>query len=166
MKIKINRKYKQIAILAVIVIVVSGFLLMSAQAIPNLREMFDMLGEAAAPILWGIVIAYLMNPAVEFFRHKVFGKWAEKKKNSPKTYKIIKNLSIFIVVILSLGLLTGLVLLIVPQFIQSLSGLATNFNSYADNFMNWASATFGDFPQIIDDRISSRQVLPGRRTPP
>ncbi|MBO6301112.1 MAG: AI-2E family transporter [Ruminiclostridium sp.] len=150
MKIKINRKYKQIAILAVIVIVVSGFLLMSAQAIPNLREMFEMVGESAAPILWGIVIAYLMNPAVEFFRRKVFGKWAEKKKGSVKTYKLIKNLSIFIVVILALGLLTGLVLLIVPQFIQSVSGLVTNFNSYADNFLNWASATFVDYPQIID----------------
>ena len=41
MRFKIDRKYKQIAVLAVIVIVVSGFLLMSAQAIPNLREMFD-----------------------------------------------------------------------------------------------------------------------------
>ena len=82
MKFKINRKYKQIAVLAVIVIVVSGFLLMSAQAIPNLREMFDMLGAASTPILWGIVIAYLMNPAVEFFRFKVFGKWWENKKES------------------------------------------------------------------------------------
>ena len=149
MRFKIDRKYKQIAVLAVIVIVVSGFLLMSAQAIPNLREMFDMLGETLAPILWGIVIAYLMNPAVDFFRHKVFGKWAEAKKDSKKTLRLIKNLSITIVVILTLALLTGLVLLIVPQFIQSLSGLATNFNSYADNFMKWATETFGDYPQII-----------------
>lgn len=150
MKFKIDPKYKQIAVLAVIVIVVSGFLLMSAQAIPNLREMFDMLGATAAPILWGIVIAYLMNPAVEFFRRRIFGKWAERKKDSKKTYKLIKNLSIFIVVILSLALITGLVLLIVPQFIQSVSGLATNFNSYANNFLEWASETFVDYPQIID----------------
>lgn len=150
MRFKINRKYKQIAVLAVIVIVVSGFLLMSAQAIPNLREMFDILGETIAPILWGIVIAYLMNPAVEFFRHKVFGKWAEAKKGSKKTYHLIKNLSVTIVVILTLALLTGLVLLIVPQFISSLSGLVSNFNGYADNFLKWASETFVDYPQIID----------------
>ena len=150
MKIKINRKYKQIAILAIIVIVVSGFLLMSAQAIPNLREMFDMVGSAAAPILWGIVIAYLMNPAVDFFRYKVFGKWGEKKKGSLKTQKAIKTLSVLIVVLLALALLTGLVLMIVPQLIQSVSGLVSNFNGYADNFLNWASATFVDYPQIID----------------
>lgn len=150
MKFKFDPKYKQIAVLAVIVIVVSGFLLMSAQAIPNLREMLEMLGAAAAPILWGIVIAYLMNPAVEFFRHKVFRGWAEKKKGSHKTYNIIKNLSITIVVILTLALLTGLVLLIVPQFVQSLSGLVSNFDDYSRNLIQWASETFKDYPQIVE----------------
>jgi len=150
MKFRFDPKYKQIAVLAVIVIVVSGFLLMSAQAIPNLREMVDMLGEAAAPILWGIVIAYLMNPAVDFFRFKVFRGWAEKKKAAQKSCKIIRNLSIAIVVILTLGLLTGLVLLIVPQFIQSLSGLVSNFDDYSKNLIEWASATFKDYPQIIE----------------
>ncbi len=149
MKFKFDPKYKQIAILAVIVIVVSGFLLMSAQAIPNLREMIDMLGGAAAPIIWGIVIAYLMNPAVEFFRHKVFRGWTEKKKDSHKTYTVIKNLSITIVVILTLALLTGLVLLIVPQFVQSLSGLVNNFDDYSKRFIEWASETFKDYPQIV-----------------
>ncbi len=150
MKFKINRKYKQIAVLAVIVIVVSGFLLMSAQAIPNLREMFEMLGAASAPILWGIVIAYLMNPAVEFFRFKVFGKWGMKKKESKRTYKLIKNLSIFIVIILSIALITGLALLIIPQLVQSVSGLAANYGSYTANFLNWARTTFADYPQIIE----------------
>ena len=150
MKFRFDSKYKQIAVLAVIVIVVSGFLLMSAQAIPNLREMIDMLAASAAPIFWGIVIAYLMNPAVDFFRNRVFKKWAEKSAGSKKTYRLIKNLSIFIVVVLTVALLTGLVLLIVPQFIQSLSGLVNNFDYYANNFLTWARNTFADFPQIID----------------
>ncbi|MBP5604749.1 MAG: AI-2E family transporter, partial [Ruminiclostridium sp.] len=162
MKFKINRKYKQIAVLAVIVIVVSGFLLMSAQAIPNLREMFDMLGAASTPILWGIVIAYLMNPAVEFFRFKVFGKWWEKKKESKRTYKLIKNLSIFIVIILSIALITGLALLIIPQLVQSVSGLAANYGSYTANFLNWARTTFADYPQIteiLENPISQIQTF-------
>ncbi len=150
MKFRFDPKYKQIAVLAVIVIVVSGFLLMSAQAIPNLREMFEMLVESAVPIIWGIVIAYLMNPAVEFFRNKVFRGWAEKKKGSQKTYSAIKNLSITIVVILTLALLTGLVLLIVPQFVQSLSGLVSNFDDYSENLIEWASETFKDYPQIVE----------------
>lgn len=147
MKFQLNHKYVQVAILAVIVIVISGFLLMSASAAPNLGEMWDKLLEAAAPITWGIIIAYLLNPGVDFFRFKVFKKWSAGAK-TPRMRNLIRNISIFIVFVLALGALTGLVLLIVPQFFQSVSGLVTNFDRYADNFIRWASENFSDVPQI------------------
>ena len=56
MKFKFDRKYTQIAVYAVIVIVVSGFLLMSAKVLPGLAEMADIFIAAAAPIIWGVVI--------------------------------------------------------------------------------------------------------------
>ena len=150
MKLKIDPKYKQIAVLACIVIVISGFLLMSVNAFPNIQEMISMVNEAAAPIIWGIVIAYLVNPAVELFRTKVFRKWSEKKKNSKRTQTVIKNLSITIAMLLTLTLLVGLIALIVPQFIQSISDLISNFNTYSDNFLTWSKNTFIDFPQITE----------------
>lgn len=150
MKLKIDPKYKQIAILACIVIVISGFLLMSINAFPNIQEMIGMVNEAAAPIVWGIVIAYLVNPAVELFRTKIFRKWSEKKKNSKITQTIIKNLSITIAMLLTIALLVGLIALIVPQFIQSISDLISNFNTYSDNFLTWSKNTFIDFPQITE----------------
>ena len=149
MKFKFDRKYTQIAVYAVIVIVVSGFLLMSAQVLPGLAEMADIFTAAAAPIIWGIVIGYLMNPAVDFFRFRVFGKWSKKSK-SRKTDNVIRNLSILIVAILALGIIAGLLVLIVPQVVKSLSGIADNFNTYANNFLDWATVTFADIPQIAE----------------
>lgn len=149
MKFKFDRKYTQIAVYAVIVIVVSGFLLMSAQVLPGLAEMADIFTAAAAPIIWGVVIGYLMNPAVDFFRFRVFAKWSKKSK-SRKTYNVIRNLSIFIVAVLTIGILAGLVVLIVPQVVKSLSGIANNFNTYANNFLDWATVTFADIPQIAE----------------
>ena len=96
MKFKFDRKYTQIAVYAVIVIVVSGFLLMSAQVLPGLAEMADIFIAAAAPIIWGVVIGYLMNPAVDFFRFRVFKKWSKNPKIR-KSYNAVKNLSIYIV---------------------------------------------------------------------
>lgn len=149
MKFKFDRKYTQIAVYAVIVIVVSGFLLMSAQVLPGLAEMADIFIAAAAPIIWGVVIGYLMNPAVDFFRFRVFKKWSKNPK-SRKTYNAVKNLSIFIVALLTIGILAGLVVLIVPQVVKSLSGIADNFNTYANNFLDWATVTFADIPQITE----------------
>ena len=149
MKFKFDRKYTQIAVYAVIVIVVSGFLLMSAKVLPGLAEMADIFIAAAAPIIWGVVIGYLMNPAVDFFRFRVFKKWSKNPK-SRKTYNAVKNLSIFIVALLTIGILAGLVVLIVPQVVKSLSGIADNFNTYANNFLDWATVTFADIPQITE----------------
>ena len=149
MKFKFDRKYTQIAVYAVIVIVVSGFLLMSAKVLPGLAEMADIFVAAAAPIIWGVVIGYLMNPAVDFFRFRVFKKWSNNHK-SRKTYNAVKNLSIFIVALLTIGILAGLVVLIVPQVVKSLSGIADNFNTYANNFLDWATVTFADVPQITE----------------
>ena len=149
MKFKFDRKYTQIAVYAVIVIVVSGFLLMSAKVLPGLAEMADIFIAAAAPIIWGVVIGYLMNPAVDCFRFRVFKKWSKNPK-SRKTYNAVKNLSIFIVALLTIGILAGLVVLIVPQVVKSLSGIADNFNTYANNFLDWATVTFADIPQITE----------------
>ncbi|MGN0619475.1 MAG: AI-2E family transporter [Ruminiclostridium sp.] len=149
MKFKFDRKYTQIAVYAVIVIVVSGFLLMSAQVLPGLAEMADIFTAAATPIIWGVVIGYLMNPAVDFFRFRVFSKWSKKSK-SRKTDNVIRNLSIFIVAVLALGIIAGLLVLIVPQVVKSLSGIADNFNTYANNFLDWATVTFADIPQITE----------------
>lgn len=149
MKFKFDRKYTQIAVYAVIVIVISGFLLMSAKVLPGLAEMADIFVAAAAPIIWGVVIGYLMNPAVDFFRFRVFKKWSNNHK-SRKTYNAVKNLSIFIVALLTIGILAGLVVLIVPQVVKSLSGIADNFNTYANNFLDWATVTFADIPQITE----------------
>lgn len=148
MKFRFNPKYTQIAAYSLIVIVLGGFLLMSISKMPDLAQMFDTIGASVAPIIWGIVIAYLLNPGVEFFRTKVFRRWNEKAK-TPKKRVLIRNLSIFIVVVIALGLATGLFFLIIPQLGRSLSGLVGQFDSYASRFMGWVYATFEDQPQII-----------------
>lgn len=149
MRFKFNRKYTQISFYAVVVIVISGIILSWVSSSPDITEVFEFVGGAIAPIIWGVVIAYLLNPGVDFFRFRVFKKWGESS-DSPKLRKAIKNLSVIIVFIITLGALAGLVILIAPQLFQSVSGLVTNFDVYSANFMSWAKTTFADVPQIIE----------------
>lgn len=149
MKFRFNQKYTQIAVYAVIVIVVSGIILIGANDIPDFRKIGDLISSCAAPLVWGAVIAYLLNPAVDFFRFKVFKKWNEKAKTEKKRL-VIRNVSIFIVVILAIGLITGLLFLIIPQVTSSVTGFVSHFDTYADNFLNWAKNTFSDQPQVIE----------------
>lgn len=148
MKFRFNPKYTQIAVYSVIVIVISGIILIAAVDIPDFRQIGDLIGSCIAPLVWGAVIAYLLNPGVDFFQFRVFKNW-QKKADTPKKRVVIRNVSIFIVVIFALGLLTGLVFLIFPQVKNSVTGLVTHFDDYAENFLGWARNTFSGQPQII-----------------
>ncbi len=149
MKFRFNQKYTQIAVYAIIVIVVSGIILIGAVDIPDFKQIGELLTSCTAPLVWGAVIAYLLNPGVDFFRFKVFKRWSEKADTQKKRL-VIRNVSIFIVVILAIGLITGLLFLIIPQVTSSVSGFVSQFDDYADKFLEWVGATFADQPQIID----------------
>lgn len=147
MKFKLNPKYTQIAVYALIVIVLSGFLLMSMDVLPNLSQIFDKIAAAFAPVIWGCVIAYLLNPGVDFFRFKVFRKYSEKA-TTIKKQNFVRNISVFIVFVLAAGVVTGLVFLIMPQLTTSMKGLVEKFDVYADNFLQWFNGIFGENAQL------------------
>ena len=84
MKFRFNPKYTQIAVYSLIVIVLGGFLLLSISKMPDLTQMFDTVAASVTPVIWGIVIAYLLNPGVEFFRTKIFRRWNENAKTPKK----------------------------------------------------------------------------------
>ena len=147
MKFRFNQKYTQIAVYAVIVIVISGFLLTSVQAIPNLSEIAGKILTVLTPLIWGGGIAYILNPAVELFRFKIFRKWSEKA-DTEKKKNFIRNISVLIVFVLALGLVTGLVFLIVPQLSTSIKGLIDKFDEYIGNLTGWFNNLFVEYPQL------------------
>ncbi|MCM1333754.1 MAG: AI-2E family transporter [Bacteroides sp.] len=148
MKFHFNPKYTQVAVYALIVVVLSGFLLLSISKFPDLGQMFETIGASLSPIIWGVVIAYLLNPLVEFFRTRVFKSRAEKAA-SVRRGVVIRNLSVVLTILLAVGLMIGLLYLIIPQVWRSLTGLVGQFGDYAERFMSWVYANFADQPQVI-----------------
>ncbi len=147
MKFKLNPKYTQIAVYALIVIVLSGFLLMSMDVLPDLGQIFGKIAAAFAPVVWGCVIAYLLDPGVDFFRFKVFRKYSQKADTIRKR-NFVRNVSVFIVFVIAAGVVTGLVFLIMPQLTTSIKGLVEKFDTYVDNFLVWFNNVFGENEQL------------------
>ena len=132
------------------------------------------------PIIMGIVIAYLLNPVVEFYeRHldRSLGKFIEK--NTKKKVSM-RGLSIFISVIIVLAVIALLIMMVVPQIYTNISNLVYSFpeqiqdlvgklmelaknnekvrnaiNGFYDNFMNYItnwikSDMLGQVSVVID----------------
>lgn len=99
------------------------------------KSLFHML----SCIIWGIVIALIMSPLLNFFENK----WLKKrylrkgidvaKPENARQWRAMRRFSIFLTEVILIAILTVLILIIVPSMVDSLSNIATNFNVYMKN---------------------------------
>ncbi len=106
---------------------VYGILLLAVVLIANLTKIdnwFVGVMMLLRPILWGLVLAYLLNPVFRFYERKLFGKI--RHMSLRRTFALIlAYLTLLLVIIL-------FVALIIPQLFSSIAGFLTNFEGYMD----------------------------------
>jgi len=90
-------------------------------------------------IIWGVLIAYIMLPVLNYFEKKLFiplykkhGKTFEGEKGE-KARKNIRSLSVFLTMVVLLLVIYGLIRIIVPQLVKSITEIINNFPGYIDN---------------------------------
>lgn len=86
MKVNWNRKYTTIAVYALSVIIVSVLFVVFVFKFDSFKQTFSWVGKIGAPVICGIVIAYILNPLMMWLEGKIFGKFKEKK---PKEQNIV-----------------------------------------------------------------------------
>lgn len=107
------------------------------------------------PVIYGLVIAYLMNPIVKFFENKVFNKLLKRSKNKRST--LFRVLSICTSTIIFWGLLVTCISFLIPEMLKSLEMLVTNINIYLSNSKELLIDMFGGSKEIsvfINDNYS------------
>lgn len=128
MKPEQNRKYFTIAIYALIVmLVVIGFiffLINFDETMSFLSKVLDII----SPIMYGALIAYILNPLTKFFEEKVF---RSRKKFSESLSRTARRLlSVAMTFISFLILISLFVWMLLPQLTASIKDLGDKFPSY------------------------------------
>ena len=90
MKINWNRKYTTIAAYAVGVIVVAVLFWKFVNGFDEIIKGFSWVGQVAAPVICGIVIAYILNPLMVYFENKIFGSFKEHRP--PRRGLVVRKL--------------------------------------------------------------------------
>lgn len=150
MKIKFTEKQTTRAVYCIIVF--AACLLMTALVF-KYHVIFDFINKLftiLAPVIWGIVIAYLLNPLVKFIE-KQLSRFVFRKKKFPKTSRTI---GITLSMVFMLGVITAILGSLVPEILGTLKNLFANMSSYLNNLQK----TFNDIvnntlevnPQIHD----------------
>lgn len=93
------------------------------------------------PVIYGFALAFILNPLVKFFE-RVSSKALDKKKPHPR---INRGLAIGAAFLVLLIVVVGVVALLVPQLVTSLTDLAANMPSYYDTAEKWVLNLLNDF---------------------
>ncbi len=105
------------------------------------------------PVLLGISFAYIVNlPASVIYR----GFSRTRKNSNKRREKILHTVSVVLGYLLIVGALTLLFWLVIPKVVDSVKMLVTNFESYYDVIVDWAS-NFWEKLNLNDD-VTKRAV--------
>lgn len=104
------------------------------------------------PVIYGFVLAFILNPMVKFFE-RISAKTLDKKKPHPRINRGLAIVAAFLVLLI---VVVGVVALLVPQLVTSLSDLAINIPDYYDTAEKWVLKLLDDF-HISEDQMNMVQ---------
>lgn len=147
-----DKKYLYWGITAFGVIVASVLFFFLLFRIDRMSVVMASVFRILEPIIYGLVIAYLVEPVMSFFeKHLItlFSKWT--KKMPPKKIKTLSRcLGIFIGLLLCLIAVAGLIGMIIPQLLNSILGIIDTSQSSFNTIQNWINDLLSDNPHYVE----------------
>ncbi len=146
MKWKIEKKYIGIAALALIVVLLSILFNSLLAESAKYKGFATTLKRTFMPILWGFILAYLLNPILKWFEDKMFMPLAKKiygkSKKSNKEHKqkkFSRALGVIATMVLFLLAVMGSLYVIIPQVYDSIATILGNVPGYYADLESWVT---------------------------
>ena len=96
-----------------------------------------------SPIIWGLVIAYLLWPLTKVFQRKLFEPLLKKlRPKKPVRTSLARGLSVALSILVALIIIAALIWLIIPQIYTSVESIVLNYQEYYDTITGWINKFF------------------------
>ena len=143
----------------------------------TVQAFFGKLFSILAPILYGMGMAYLLAPIVNFLERNIL-RWRDAlEKKRGKSFRVHKGwlraASIFLTWAFMLVLLYLLFNMLVPELVDSVTTLVNNLESYYKTTYDWVSGLLSDNPKLTElagrfyneaSQWLTTKLLPGLQT--
>lgn len=118
----------------------------------NIRIAFRTIVDILMPVVFGLVIAYLLTPVLNFLEYKILRPICDrcKIKDCDRRNSILRGIGIISCILLFFSLIYGLVFMLISQIVPSITNIAANFDTYVGNFTKWLNKLLEDNPQERD----------------
>ncbi|MCR5458947.1 MAG: AI-2E family transporter [Acetatifactor sp.] len=148
-----NNKYIGWGITAFLVITASlgVYYLMfhSSRLFENISRIFNIL----MPVMFGLIIAYLLTPVLDYFEIRIFTPLCDKVKwkKSAGRSGIIRIFCILLTLALFFALIYELFYMLISQIVPSVINIANNFDTYVENVTKWLNKLLEDNPMLREN---------------
>ncbi|MBR4909733.1 MAG: AI-2E family transporter [Clostridia bacterium] len=152
-----KREYVFKGITAFLVIAAS---ILFAFLVFNIRDVWSFIKRIISvfnPVIFGLVIAYLVNPMVNFFDGNIYKLTARAFKKPESAKKTSYFTSVILGMLIFVFLIVGFFWMIIPQFISSMGSFIDAlpekidaFSAWGDNFLKENEYLKGAFTGMID----------------
>lgn len=139
-------------ILGVILYAVVFFLVVAISNLEAVNSFLSRLLGVLAPVLLGLAIAYLINPLFRLLERRVFHRL--------RSAWLRRTLSLLLTYVIAFALICGLVLLIVPQLVDSIRVFAANFNSQLDSLIQSLNSLIEGLNAILPAGSDGTSAIP------
>ena len=150
-----NSKYFKWGLTAFVVCMLSGLSIYFIFHFTDFKGVWSKFFKVFAPIIDGLVIAYLLNPIARFFEVKCLENNYLKHgisvgKKEKKRFRII---SLIVTLILVALLIYAFFSSVLPQLISSVETLIKNFPTYYNNVIDYVNALPDKYPILNDEDV-------------
>ncbi len=127
LKIEWNRRFTTIAVYAFLVLAGAILFFYGVNNFATAKKLFVNVINPIRPIFYGLIIAYLLNPIMNFYERKLLPKLTGGKKIKPKLVRIFGVLLTYATAVL---VVVGFLMIIIPQVVVSVYGIVSNLSEY------------------------------------
>lgn len=159
MNMKFNKKYISIGIIAFLVIIGAILFFLFCFQMDKFTGFLGKIVNVLNPVIWGLVIAYLFTPLVNFFERRVFFPLKLRKKDtiSIKWKRAFRVFSIILTYIFIGGLIALFAYSVIPEVITSVQRISVQLPNYIESLQNWLNELYAnnlEWVKPIEDLLS------------
>lgn len=148
MKNEQYKKYLYTGITAIAVIAASILLFFCLYRFSSIKKTIDLVVRILMPIIYGVVLGYLLSPAYNYFTRTALKVTSKKMKSISKATFVARGISTFISISLTLIVVIGLLYLVVPSVIESIMGIVDTLPRNIVRFSAWLQQLLKDNPNL------------------
>lgn len=143
-----KKKYLYIGITAFCVVAACILLFFALYKFGTIVAVLGKITSALMPVIYGIVLAYLLLPLNNWLHKGFFSSFSKKMKKEATARRTSKILSTTISMLFAFIVVGGLLILVVPQVISSISSIASTLPDTIRSLRSWVTDAFANHPFI------------------